>query len=278
MKSVISVLLMLMLPGLASALPLGGRSSRGLKEGSSMYGLCSQDLVNVDSAWTKGQPNASYCQDIDETLDNQMGCNLKLKRPGKHKLDETKTIADQLRENPAFIRSLHEACGDKIEKIKNDPVKFKLFLKQLMAVLFIQENEWKTEPTSYMGAQGLGQLDAASVRAYGRCNQACADIGKTRITKGGPNHVGDHNNVKCAVTISLFYMGIDDTMGYGRGNNGSYGIARYFQPFRKINTKDREEWMMPKLKKYCNERIDQESDSSSTPTPQKTQENGTSAG
>jgi hypothetical protein len=73
-------------------------------------------------------------------------------------------------------------------------------------------------------------------------------------------------------------MGIDDTMGYGRGNNGSYGIARYFQPFRKINTKDREEWMMPKLKKYCNERIDQESDSSSTPTPQKTQENGTSAG
>ncbi|MGZ6480245.1 MAG: hypothetical protein ACXWQE_13130 [Bdellovibrionales bacterium] len=277
MRNAILALTLLLLPGVAFARGRGaGSGAQSLKSPDSLYGLCSQDLSNVDSDWTKGQPNTSYCQDIDSTLDEQKGCDIGGgKPPPKKSLKSDMTISQQLSQDKDFLDSLKKedafkkdsACLDKIEQIKGDPTKWNLFLKQIFASLFIQENEWKSGPTSSMGAQGLGQLDPASVKAYGKCNKACAEIGKTRVVKGGKDHIGDHNNVKCAVAIGLYWMGRDGKLGEGSGNSGSYGMARYFQPFRNIDKKKwRDKYMIPKVAKYCKEAMDNEAGSAPKPS------------
>ncbi len=139
--------------------------------------------------------------------------------------------------------------------IKNDREKFKLFFKQVVAALTIEESGWNDRGVSWMGARGLMQLSRDSVRGYARCDAGCARIAKTGQIAG--NTQANMDNLTCGTSIALVWLAKDGTMGQGTGNKRSRGIARYFQPYRDIDKVKRER-MKAKLANYCRKQLNLE--------------------
>ena len=234
----------------------GGQATSGLKDGSSLTGLCSGDPQNTGGRWR------NWCKDIDdELMAPAPNCKVGNGREVSAGKGSDGSFCDVLREEILAdgneknnYLGFGEACPpDKLKEILNDQTKFELFTKQLMAVLTIQESECNPHSTSNMGAKGLMQLDRKSVSGYGQCCGACKTLGHT-----GNISSDNDDNMKCGTAIAMYWMVSDKTMGNGSGNKGSKGIARYFQPFRRIDRANRR-WMMAKTKNYCENRIDLDS-------------------
>lgn len=224
----------------AFAAPGGGpgSSASGMKNSGSMFGLCTKVEGNESAEWMQ----RGYCKAVADKLnDKNEGCN-------GVSGDLVDAARQKLPQNEA-----DEFCPG--GNIKADREKFKLFFKQVVAALTIEESNWKDGGTSSMGAKGLMQLSRGSVGGYAKCDSGCARIAKTGQIAGSSQ--ANMDNMTCGTAIALVWVAKDGTMGGGSGNKGSRGIARYFQPYRNIDKVKRKR-MQEKIANYCKKQLNNE--------------------
>lgn len=203
-----------------------GAAAGGLKNENSLNGMCTTE--NSGQRWVA----QGWCRSITETLSS--GC-------GGQKLEEIRnTVIND------GIEGIQDYCPN-ITSFATDREQFTQFMTQLMAVLAIEESDWRTGVTSSMGAQGIMQL------SYGSVKQKPYSCGCSAIRNANDVRNDHHKNVRCGSYIALHWIAKDKAIGKGSGNKGSRGIARYFQPFRDIDKKKRQR-MQNKMKFYCQQR------------------------
>lgn len=201
-----------------------GRTASGLKDPKSLAGLCTQE--NSSQHWVR----KGYCKTLHESISK--GC-------GGQKLESIRNKASRGR-----IEGLNDYCPGS-QSMAQDKEKFAQFMVQLTAALTIEESDWRENiRSSSMGANGLMQLSHKSVK------QKAYNCGCSAIRSEADVRKDHHKNLRCGSYIVLHWIDRDNVVGKGKGNKGSRGAARYFQPFRDIDKKKRRR-MQQKLANYC---------------------------
>lgn len=201
-----------------------GRAARGLKDPKSLAGLCTQE--NSSQNWVR----KGYCKTLNESMTK--GCS-------GQKLESIRNKAANGR-----IEGLNDYCPGS-QNMAQDKEKFAQFMVQLTAALTIEETDWRENvKPNYMGASGLMQLSYKSVK------QKAYNCGCSSIRSASDVSKDHHKNLRCGSYIVLHWIDKDNVVGKGKGNKGSRGAARYFQPFRDIDKKKRKR-MQQKLSNYC---------------------------
>jgi len=235
----LAVALTLGLAQSAFARPGGGgaAANSGMRNGGSMYGLCTAAEGNQAQIWmTQG-----YCRAVEEKLRQAQGCN-----------GVSGNLVDTAMQKLPQEEAEQYCPGG---NVKTDRNKFIKFFQQIVAALTTEESNWKDGGVSSMGARGLMQLSKQSVAGYKSCDQGCARIASSGKISGSTQ--ANMDNMTCGTSIALLWLAKDGTLGKGSGNKGSRGIARYFQPYRDIDKVKRER-MKNKVSTYCKQRLNQE--------------------
>lgn len=170
-------------------------------------GLCTANNVK------RSQVRDQYCKILSDVVTREGTC-------------ANRELGQILNKN---IGQLHEFCPT-FASIK-EPFNRQMVYVQILASLITLESGWKTtaqekpwtkEGTGQqMGGKGLFQIGNWDTAQDPDCRGV-----------GGSGIFDPTENIKCGACIALKNLNKDATIGYGTGESGARGMARYFGPMR----------------------------------------------
>ena len=181
-------------------------------------GLCTENNSG------RSQVKNGYCQMLSEILRDPSSC-------ANHAMNR---ILDEAGSNGSGIGDLNHYCSD-FSQLQDSNARSMVFM-QVLSGLITKESGWNahaTEPSwskngHEMGGKGLFQI---GVSDRGQ-DSDCSGINSSSIYDA-------KTNLKCGSCIALKNLAKDHTMGHGSGDSGARGLARYFGPFRDMQSNKR---------------------------------------
>lgn len=194
----------------------------GVGAGNIGSGLCTAANAN------RTQAKAGFCRMLEKELNTEGTCAY----------EKLKQIIDRPKlGNSDFY------CGNYESQDRDYK---KRVIQKILEGLIVQESGWRPDAQERawfkngnpMGGKGLFQFGVRD-----NVKPGCGHINQSNILEA-------EANIKCGTCIALTNIAKDQTVGHGVGDDNSYGLARYFGPFRNAQFNKRQA-IANSVKQWC---------------------------